>query len=64
MLLSVIMERPERNLHSNRPFLTTKYIQLDLEAVRTKTKESGCNECENIYISSSLLCNCPLNFPF
>ena len=33
-------------------------IQLDSEAVRTKTIETRWNECEIIYISSTFLCLC------
>ena len=34
-------------------------IQLDSEAMRTKTIETHWNECEIIYISSTFLCLCP-----
>ena len=34
-------------------------IQLDSEAVRTKTVETRWNECKNVYISFTFLCLCP-----
>ena len=41
------------------PIFEILNIQLDSEAVRTKTIETRWNECEIIYISSTFLCLCP-----